>query len=64
MPSQSEAPEFARITLDSEADDALEDARRMPHGPARKEALRTAGLLRNAAYQYGIIFATKGRPRK
>ncbi len=64
MPSQSETPERDRITLDSKADDALEEARRMPHGPARNEALKTAGLLRTAAYQYAIIFATKGRPRK
>ena len=64
MPSLSDLPGFGRITLDSKADEALEDARKPPHGPERKEALKTAGMLRNAADQYGIIFATKGRPRK
>lgn len=64
MPSQNDLPGFDRITLDTKADDALENARRLPHGPERKEALKTAGMLRNAADQYGIIFAPKGRPRK
>ena len=64
MPSQNDLPGFDRITLDSKADEALEDARRLPHGAERREALKTAGMLRKAADQYGIIFATKGRPRK
>ena len=64
MPSQSDLFGSDRITLALKADEALEDARRLPHGPERKEALKTAGMLRYAADQYGIIFATKGRPRK
>lgn len=48
--------------LSAKADDALEEARRLPHGPARSEALKKAGLLRNAADLHGIIFARKGRP--
>ena len=64
MPSLSDLPGSDRITLDSKADEALEDARRLPHGPERTDALKTAGMLRYAADQYGIIFATKGRPRK
>jgi hypothetical protein len=35
----------------------------MPPGPARIEALKEAGKLRNAAdVFYGIIFAKRGRP--
>jgi hypothetical protein len=56
--------DFNRSTLDFKADAALEAARQLPHGPERTQALKTAGMLRNAADQYGIIFAPKGRPRK
>lgn len=70
MPSLSDAenhPEFrqgTRTTLVSKADDALEAARQLPHGPARVEALKKAGLARSAADKLGLIFAAKGRPRK
>lgn len=50
--------------LETLADEALEDARLLPHGPSRAEGMRKAGLLRNAAHMRGIIFAAKGRPRK
>ena len=60
-------PEPIRRTLDldliQKADDALERARRMPAGPERIEALKTAGILRHAADAYGLIFAPKGRPK-
>jgi hypothetical protein len=46
------------------ADEALEDARGLPHGAARTEALKKAGRLRNTADSYGLIFAPKGRPPK
>lgn len=46
------------------ADEALEDARKLPHGAARTEALKKAGTLRNTADTYGLIFAQKGRPPK
>ncbi|MDO8978572.1 MAG: hypothetical protein Q7V17_04990 [Afipia sp.] len=46
------------------ADEALEDARQLPHGAARTEALRKAGMLRNAADKHGLVFAPKGRPAK
>lgn len=46
------------------ADEALEDARRLPHGAARTEALKKAGMLRNTADKHGLIFAPKGRPPK
>jgi hypothetical protein len=46
------------------ADEALENARRLPHGTARTEALKKAGTLRNTADKHGLAFAPKGRPRK
>jgi hypothetical protein len=62
--AQEIRPLYDRIERTAKADDALEEARKMPHGPERTEALKKAGLLRNAADAYGIIFAPKGRPRK
>ncbi|KRQ99012.1 hypothetical protein CQ10_03810 [Bradyrhizobium valentinum] len=50
--------------LHSEALAALEQARAMPHGPARSEALKRAGLLQNAADMQGVLFAKRGRPPK
>jgi hypothetical protein len=49
---------------DAEAEKALEIARSMPNGPEKVEALKKAGLLRNAAAVRGIVFAKRGRPRK
>jgi hypothetical protein len=43
---------------------ALEQARALPHGPARSEALKRAGLLQNAADMRGLLFAKRGRPPK
>lgn len=48
----------------AKADEALEDARRLPHGTARTEALKKAGRLRNTADKHGLVFAPKGRPAK
>jgi hypothetical protein len=50
--------------LATEADEALEEARSMPRGPEKTEALKKAGLLRSAADAGGISFAKRGRPRK
>jgi len=50
--------------LHMEALAALEQARAMPHGPARSEALKRAGLLQNAADMQGLTFAKRGRPPK
>jgi hypothetical protein len=50
--------------LDAEADAALDAARSMPPGPDKVEALKKAGLLRNAADASGIAFAKRGRPPK
>jgi hypothetical protein len=50
-------PEF---DLDTEALAALEEASGMPHGPGRTEAMKKAGILRNAADLHGIAFAKRG----
>jgi hypothetical protein len=50
--------------LDAEALVALEEARAMQHGPERTQALKRAGILRNAADSHGIVFAKRGRPLK
>ena len=52
------------IELDAQAQIALDEARAMPPGPEKTEALRTAGLLRNAADINGPMFAKLGRPPK
>ena len=52
------------LDLDAEALAALEEARVMPHGPERTEAMKKAGILRNAADLHGIVFAKRGRPAK
>jgi hypothetical protein len=43
---------------------ALEQARAMPHGPARSDALKRAGSLQHEADMQGLLFAKRGRPRK
>jgi hypothetical protein len=48
----------------ADADEALEAARDMPPGPERIEALKAAGMLRNAADVCGVIFTKRGRPSK
>jgi hypothetical protein len=50
--------------LHMEALVALEQARAMPHGPARSEALKRAGILQNVADMQGVLFAKRGRPPK
>jgi hypothetical protein len=50
--------------LQIEAMVALEQARALPHGPARSEALKRAGILQNAADMQGVLFAKRGRPPK
>jgi hypothetical protein len=50
--------------LHMEALAALEQARAMPHGPARSEALKRAGIIQNAADIRGLTFAKRGRPPK
>jgi hypothetical protein len=52
------------IELDAQAQIALDEARAMAPGPEKTEALRKAGLLRNAADSNGPQFAKLGRPPK
>jgi hypothetical protein len=52
------------IDWDAKAIEALEAARLMPPGPEKSEALKKAGMLRNAADIRGLFFAKRGRPPK
>ena len=63
MPQQSRRTP-AMLDLDARATAALEAARKMPLGPERTEAMKQAGILRNAADIQGVFFAKRGRPRK
>jgi hypothetical protein len=53
-----------KLDLETEALSALEVARAMEPGPERTEAMKRAGILRNAADLRGLLFATRGRPPK
>jgi hypothetical protein len=53
-----------KLDLEAEALAALEQARTMPPGPERNEAMKQAGILRNAADLQGLFFAKRGRPAK
>jgi hypothetical protein len=44
--------------------DALQEAREMPPGMKRSDALKKAGFLRCAADSHALISRKKGRPRK
>ena len=52
------------VDWDVKATEALEAARLMPPGPEKSEALKKAGMLRNAADIRGLFFAKRGRPPK
>jgi hypothetical protein len=49
---------------DATAEDALQEAREMPPGAQRTDALKQAGLLRRAADSDGVVLPKRGRPRK
>jgi len=49
--------------LEAQASAALDEARAMPHGPERTEAMKKAGTLRNAALRKKS-FPKQGRPPK
>jgi hypothetical protein len=51
-------------SCEASADGALEAARNMPPGPERNDALKAAGMLRNTADAFGLIFAKRGRPSR
>jgi hypothetical protein len=54
---------FPDPELDATAASALDEARRLPPGPERTEALKKAGQLRNAADSYRRVFASEaGNP--
>jgi hypothetical protein len=53
-----------KLDLETEAAAALEAARVMPPGPERTEAMKRAGILRNAADLKGLLFAKRGTPPK
>ncbi len=48
----------------AKATDALEEARQMPPGSKRIDALKKAGRLRYMADRHGLSFAKRGRPPK
>jgi hypothetical protein len=53
-----------KFDLEAEAVAALEQARNLPPGPERTEAMKKAGILRNAVDLQGVFFAKRGRPAK
>ena len=53
-----------RLDLEAEALAALETARALPHGPERTEAMKRAGILRNAVDIQGLLSPKRGRPAK
>jgi hypothetical protein len=57
-------PTIATYDLDAKATMALDEARMLEPGPNKTEALKKAGLLRNAADIQGLFFAKRGRPVK
>lgn len=46
------------------ADEALAAARKLPHGPARNDALKEAGRLRAAIADKDFQLPRRGRPPK
>lgn len=54
----------SKIDLEIEASVALEEARAMPRGCERAQALKKAGTLQNAALSECISFSKRGRPAK
>jgi hypothetical protein len=53
-----------KLDLETKALTALEEPRAMDPGPERTEAMKRAGILRNAADLRGLLFARRGRPPK
>ena len=52
------------LDLDAEALAALDEARALQHGPERTEAMKKAGMLRNAADLQRVLFAKRGETRE
>jgi hypothetical protein len=53
-----------RRDWDARAEMALAQARKLPRGPERSEALKKASALRVAADLKGVLFAKRGRPTR
>jgi len=53
-----------KLDLETEALAALEQARALAPGLERTEAMKRAGILRNAVDMQGLLFAKRGRPPK
>jgi len=53
-----------RLDLETEALTALQEARAMPPGPERTEAMKRAGILRNAADLRGLLFTRRAADRQ
>jgi hypothetical protein len=62
--SQDKKDPRSRFELEADAPAALDAARNMPAGPERTEAMKKAGILRNAAGLPGESIARRGRPAK
>jgi hypothetical protein len=63
MPKQQMQRSSGSDSQIARATDALEQARGMPPGSPRIQALKQAGLLRHAADSQGLDFAKRGRSR-
>ena len=61
---EEKKPQRPKCDLEADALAALEEARAMPPGPERTDAMKKAGILRNAADLRGVFFAKRGRPAK
>jgi hypothetical protein len=59
---KKDQPSNDAISWDARAIEALEKARLMPPGQERSEALKKAGILRNATDLRGLFFAKHDRP--
>lgn len=53
-----------KLDLEAEALAALEGARALPPGPERTEAMKRAGILRNAVDMQELLFPKRDRPSK
>jgi hypothetical protein len=63
MPKQQTQPSSGSHSQIAQATDALEEARGMPPGSQRIQALKQAGLLRHAADSQGLDLAKRGTSR-
>ncbi len=61
---KSEPTKSDALDWDNKATEALERARLMPAGQEKNEALKKAGMLRNAADIRELSFAKRGGPPK